>query len=610
MFKTIRRSWNLLTPRQKLGLTILSVARISVNFLDVIGITLVGLTVAVLLGSIDSIAVLAWLPSPFRDSALWLLSLTALAFVTKTILGLLLSRKTALFIAALEVHNSKKIAVAVFSGGLAAMKQRSRSEIEWTVLRSTGLAFNTVLIQGMTLQAEASLAIFILTLMLVADWQVTLAIIVYFALILSLFHSFSSSRFLAAGTFLSSGSVSVAQAVTDITNAYREISVSNKMGHFLDVFAKARESVSRAGAMTTFLSSIPRLIVETALILGALAFLGLEILRSGGQPNFATLGILLVGGLRIMSSLLPLQRSFAELNFNKPQAEGAQNLLEEILSQEAPLEDEHPAYSPKPGRVPGQKALRIEVKDVAFDFKDDSENSATETGNSKRPVIDGVSFAVQEGGYIALVGPSGAGKSTLVDLILGLFQPDSGTVLIDGVPPQRFLRENPGSVGYVPQRPGVVSGTLAENVALGVSPKQIDEARVWEAIQAAELVAFVEGLPHGVHSDLGPHADSLSGGQKQRLGLARALYSRPRLLVLDEATSALDAQTESSVTESLLTLRDEVTIVVVAHRLSTIQNVDEALVLVEGKVLAHGSFSTLRKEVPLIQKYVELMSFG
>lgn len=609
MFKTIQRSWNLLTPRQKLGLSILSFARVAVNFLDVIGVTLIGITVTVLLGNIDSIPLLSWLPSPFRDSALWLLSLTTAAFITKTILGLLLSKKTALFIATVEVFNSKKMAASVFSGGLAGVKERSRSEIEWAVLRSSGVAFGTVLLQGMTLQAELSLAVFILTLMLIADWQVTLGIVVYFSVVLGLFHWFSSPRFLLAGRELSSGSVSVGQAITDIINAYREISVSRKMGYFLEVFGRARELVSKSAATTTYLSSIPRLIVETALMLGALAFLGLEILRSGGQPNFATLGILLVGALRIMSSLLPLQRSFAELNYIKAQAEGAQELLEEILQRES-LDHNDTVTRPKPlTRSPERTGLKIELRDVVFDFKDNLESANAEEPELKKPVIDQISFTVESGGYIALVGPSGAGKSTLVDLILGLFSPDSGIILIDGAPPQEFFQERPGSVGYVPQRPGIVSGTVANNVALGVEAAEIDEVRVWEAIREAELSDFVESLPAGINSDLGPHADSLSGGQKQRLGLARALYSRPRLLVLDEATSALDAQTESSVTESLLKLRGDVTIVVVAHRLSTVQNVDEAFVIVDGALLANGPFSVLRKKVPLIQQYVELMSF-
>ena len=609
MFKTIQRSWNLLTPRQKLGLSILSFARIAVNFLDVIGITLIGITVTVLLGNIDSIPLLSWLPSPFRDSALLLLSVTAAAFITKTILGVLLSRTTALFIATVEVFNSKKMAASVFSSGLAGVKERSRSEIEWAVLRSSGVAFGSVLVQGMTLLSEVSLAIFVLTLMLFADWEVTLGIVAYFTMVLGLFHWFSSPQFLLAGRDLSSGSVSVGQAITNIINAYREISVSRKMGFFLEVFGRARELVAKSAATTTYLNSIPRLIVETALLVGALAFVGLEIFRSGGQPNFAALGILLVGALRIMSSLLPLQRSFTELNYIKGQAEAAQELLEEILHRESLDHDGAVTKSKQLTQSPGQRGLKIELRDVVFDFKDNLQLANTEQSVSKRPVIDQVSLTVEPGGYIALVGPSGAGKSTLVDLVLGLFTADSGDILIDGVPPQDFFQESPGSVGYVPQRPGIVSGTVANNVALGVEAAEIDEVRVWEAIREAELSDFVESLPAGINSDLGPHADSLSGGQKQRLGLARALYSRPRLLVLDEATSALDAQTESSVTESLLKLRGDVTIVVVAHRLSTVQNVDEAFVIVDGAVLANGPFSVLRKKVPLIQQYVELMSF-
>jgi ATP-binding cassette subfamily C protein len=609
MFKTIQRSWNLLTPRQKIGLSILSFARIAVNLLDVIGVTLIGITVTVLLGNIDSIPLLSWLPSPFRDSALWLLSLTAAAFITKTILGLLLSKKTALFIAAVEVFNSKRMAASIFSSGLAGVKERSRSEIEWAVLRSSGVAFGSVLIQGMTLQAEGSLAIFILTLMLVADWQATLGIVVYFSFVLALFQWFSSPRFLLAGRDISAGSVSVGQAVTDIINAYREISVSRKIGYFLEILGRARELVAKSAATTSYLSSIPRLIVETALILGALAFLALELLRSVGQPNFATVGILLVGALRIMSALLPLQRSFAELHYIQAQADGAQELLEVALQGENLNHDDFVPQSRPSTKSPDQKGLKIELRDVVFDFKDKGERARTEESPSRRPVIDQISLTVKSGEYNALVGPSGSGKSTLVDLILGLFSPDSGNISINGAPPQVFFQENPGSVGYVPQRPGIVSGTVANNVALGVEAAEIDEVRVWEAIREAELSDFVESLPAGINSDLGPHADSLSGGQKQRLGLARALYSRPRLLVLDEATSALDAQTESSVTESLLKLRGDVTIIVVAHRLSTVQNVDEAFVIVDGAVLAHGPFNALRKEVPLIQQYVELMSF-
>lgn len=615
MFSTIRRSWRLLSRRQKFGLSTLGLARAAVNFLDVIGIALVGAAITVLLGTIDSIAILDGLPSPFRDSPLWLLLLTAVAFITKTVVALLLSRKTAIFIAAVEVHNSKKIAASLLSRGLEYLKQRSRSEIEWTILRSTGIAFGTVLLQSMTLQAEASLTLLVLGLMLMTDWQVTVAITIYFAVIFGLFQWFSSARFQAAGSQLSAGSVSVGRSLSDIIGAYREIFVSGNTSFFLETFGRARELVARSTATSSYLQSIPRLAIETALILGACFFLAFEILRSSGEPNFASLALVLVGGLRIMSSLLPLQRSFAELKFIKPQAEAAQSLLEEIFGRGAQLGDSASDNFERTKTESPDLTVSIEMRNVVFGFKEQPTHVKAEgkveveIKASQRHVIDGVSMSVAGGSYVALIGPSGSGKSTLVDLILGLYEPMSGTVLINGVPPRQLLRDHPGIVGYVPQAPGIVSGTVAENIALGLRPDEIDKSRVWETVHAAELTDFVRALPEGLDSDLGAHSDSLSGGQKQRLGLARALYLRPKLLILDEATSALDAQTEHLVTKSLLALRERVTVLVVAHRLSTIKKVDEAFVVVEGKILAQGPFERLRKDVPLIQRYIDLMSF-
>ena len=154
----------------------------------------------------------------------------------------------------------------------------------------------------------------------------------------------------------------------------------------------------------------------------------------------------------------------------------------------------------------------------------------------------------------------------------------------------------------------MVSGTIAENVALGESAETIDGDRVWDALEKAELADFVRSLPNGIHSDLGKQSDSLSGGQKQRLGLARALYPNPRLLVLDEATSALDAGTEASISVTIEKLESAVTVIVIAHRLSTIQHADVVYVVEDGRISAEGTFSEVRKKVPLIEEYVRLMA--
>jgi ATP-binding cassette subfamily C protein len=225
------------------------------------------------------------------------------------------------------------------------------------------------------------------------------------------------------------------------------------------------------------------------------------------------------------------------------------------------------------------------------------------------PTISNLSFEIAAGSTTAIVGPSGAGKTTLVDIMLGLYEPQSGSVTIDGLSTSELRRKFPGMIAYVPQRPGLVSGSIAENVALGFDTHEIDEHRVWDALKKAELDLVVKDLPNGIHSSLGAHSDGLSGGQIQRLGLARALYTNPRLIVLDEATSALDATTEASITESIRSLGSETTVVVIAHRLSTIQHSDVVHVMDGGKIIASGTFSEVRKQVPMVEEYVKLMSF-
>jgi ATP-binding cassette subfamily C protein len=242
--------------------------------------------------------------------------------------------------------------------------------------------------------------------------------------------------------------------------------------------------------------------------------------------------------------------------------------------------------------------LPVELKNVVF------YHSGTAS-----PTIKKVSLSIAPGAYVAIVGPSGAGKTTLVDLLLGLYDPAKGSVLVGGDDPRALREHSPGLLSYVPQRPGLVSGSLANNVALGVPDDEIDEDAVRESLRKAQLLDFVDTLPDGIHSSLGPHSDSLSGGQIQRLGFARALYTKPQLIILDEATSALDAATEASVASSIKNVGGETTVIVIAHRLSTIQDADQVHVMDAGKIIASGTFSEIRKAVPMVEEYVQLMSF-
>jgi len=332
-------------------------------------------------------------------------------------------------------------------------------------------------------------------------------------------------------------------------------------------------------------------------MLGVLALIGWQFLRGDLSDGVVTTAVVLAGSFRMMAALLPLQSAVASIKSQGPQAELAQRLLAEARDEGIFSEGKEEAPSTK--QLDSRDALgyHVQVRGVTFSYPDGDDD-----------VVKDVSIDIRPGSFAAIVGPSGAGKTTMVDLLLGMYPPDEGEILVDGRNPETIRVNFPGTISYVPQAPGLVSGTIAQNIALGVHPENVDEAAAWEALEKAQLADYVRALPNGLHSDLGKQSDSLSGGQKQRLGLARALYTKPRLLVLDEATSAMDAKTEAGISTAIEALGESTTLVVIAHRLSTIQHADVVYVMEDGAVLAEGSFSEVRKKVPLVEEYVRLMN--
>jgi ABC-type multidrug transport system fused ATPase/permease subunit len=207
------------------------------------------------------------------------------------------------------------------------------------------------------------------------------------------------------------------------------------------------------------------------------------------------------------------------------------------------------------------------------------------------------------------VGPSGAGKTTLVDLVLGILKPTNGSVTISGMPPEEVVRKWPGAIGYVPQDVVIMNGTIRDNVSMGFAWNESLEELVWDALELAQLREVVERMPKGLETEVGSRGVKLSGGQRQRLGIARALFTKPALLALDEATSALDGQTESEFTSAINALKGKVTVIVIAHRLSTVKEADYLVYLENGRVLGKGSFENLRKCVKEFDEQALLMGF-
>jgi ABC-type multidrug transport system fused ATPase/permease subunit len=208
---------------------------------------------------------------------------------------------------------------------------------------------------------------------------------------------------------------------------------------------------------------------------------------------------------------------------------------------------------------------------------------------------------------VAIVGPSGAGKTSLIDALLGVSMPSEGVIKISGLSSSEAISKWPGAIAYVPQDINISNGTIAYNVGLGYQLSEISESEIWSALETAQLADFVRNLPLGLQTPVGDRGSKLSGGQRQRLGIARALLSNPKLLVLDEATSALDGKSELDVSDAINALKGSMSVVLIAHRLSTVRNADLVVYLDKGRLVTSGSFDEVRKRVPDFDHQAKLM---
>ena len=238
----------------------------------------------------------------------------------------------------------------------------------------------------------------------------------------------------------------------------------------------------------------------------------------------------------------------------------------------------------------------VEVKDLTFSYENNANFS-----------IQSLNLQITPGCQVAITGSSGAGKSTLVDLILGVFSNNSDSIKISGLTPLSAFTRWPGSVAYVPQNITIMNGTIRENVSQGYEFDSLDEARIWNSLAVAHLDQFVKSLPLGIDTRVGEFGNQLSGGQRQRLGIARALFTSPKLLILDEATSALDGETEALISQTIKELKGKCTVILIAHRLSSVMNADKVVYMEGGKIVAEGTFSEVRKLSPDFEKQVKLM---
>lgn len=593
------RAFQILRKPDKAKFAALVLMRVLAQSLDLIGLALVGVIGVTLAAGLNGGRETQFLGFNFQmlssEQVFWLIVMTVSLFLGKSAVASLLLRVTTRFLARVEAETATEVTNYLFSGGLGRLRMVPEGERLWLGLQSTHIGFSVMLFAGANIVTEAALFLVVLLTFLAVDVATTAIIAAYFAFVVITFQLAVSRRLKRLGAELAESSIATNNSILSISGAFREIIAGSALSYYLGVFRLSRSRYAYAASLQRYVMGLPRFLIEAALMVGFLALVLWQFVQGDLAEGMAVTAVFLAGGVRLMAAMLPLQNALSEVRIKGAEAMKALDIVSQLREPKAEDFGE-PGFQMESNR---SRPVSVQFQKVSFAFE----------GTSSKAISE-LTLTIDPGTFAAIVGPSGAGKTTAADVLLGLHQPDSGLVLIDGYSPLEYRGFFPGGMAYVPQRPGIVQGNLRQNVALGHDDSSIDNDRVEKVIHLANLDELVRSLPHGLDTDLGMGKLALSGGQVQRLGIARALYSEPKLLVLDEATSALDAEAEDYVTSMIRSLAGSVTVVVVAHRLSTIQHADKVFVMEGGLLTAEGSFQQVRRRVPLIERYVQLMNLN
>ena len=376
--------------------------------------------------------------------------------------------------------------------------------------------------------------------------------------------------------------IASSEKIVEVLTSYRESVVRNRRSYYAREVEKMRLEISETLAELSLMPSISKYIVETTLVVAGLAISAIQFLVLDASHAVATLAIFIAAGSRLAPAALRVQQGAIQIKRNMGSATPTLDLVEEmkLLKPVDPTID---------GLILNHPNFRgtVEFKNVSFTYP-----------GAPDLAISNVSLNIPLGKTVAFVGSSGAGKTTLIDLLLGVLKPISGEILISNAHPSETIKQFPGAISYVPQDVSVVNGTVKQNICLGYPENSASDEWYWEILEKVGLSDFFKEQELGLESRVGERGGRLSGGQRQRLGIARGLFTNPKLLILDEATSALDGETEAKITKTLESLAGEVTICVIAHRLSSIRNTDLVVYMDRGHVVKSGKFEEVRESVP------------
>jgi ATP-binding cassette, subfamily B, bacterial PglK len=603
-YATITEIWSILVPRDRKVLKAAIFIQGLLSLLDLLGVALIGSIGALSIYGIQSqesenfanyFPRLMQIEDLTFQAQVVFLSIAAVSvLLLKTVTSLYITRKTLEFVSRRGAMVSGNLLKKVLYKTTQEINTHSRQDLIFAA--TTGVQYLTTGVIGIsvTMLADVALLIVLSAGLIVLNPSLAMTTLMIFVFVGVFLNLYFRNKAFKVGSQETVSHVKSADVMGEVVSTIREALVRDTREHYIQEFIRLRTNVAAAEAKRTFMPFVSKYVMEIAIVLGAFVVAGIQFALFDAKTATAGLAIFFGASSRLAPSVLRIQQSLTQIRIYLGHSENTKKLLFDGNNQRQLKTSPH--FDSGSTKVAEEFVPEVLLKDVRFSFSDDDRFELK---------IDLLQIPPLK--QVAIVGASGSGKSTLVDVLLGVLTPNSGLVNISGVTPEIAFKYWPGAVGYVPQSTVIASCSILQNVALGFDPKDVDVLKVKESLHLAGLEEFICEDSSGLYLEVGESGFRLSGGQRQRLGIARALYTQPKLLVLDEATSALDSITESEITNSLNKLRSRVTLVTIAHRLSTVKDADTVIFMDEGKITASGTFEEVRAKVKTFDQQANLL---
>ncbi len=597
---TLGRASRFLTRKDQKKIAIVIVVQIFLSVLDLIGVALIGVLGALAVSGVESqkpggrisgLLDFLGIGSQSLQFQATVLGLTAAALlISRSLLTVYFSRKTMKFLSRRGAQVSTNLISRLLRQNLLFIQAESTQKYLYSVTAGVTTIVLGVLGTLINLVSDVALMLVMGIGLFAVDPTIATSTLVLFALIVFTLYRFLHVKVKKLGVLDSQLSVEANEKIIEVLTAYRESVVRNSRDFYARRISEVKFKHADVLAELSFIPSISKYVIEASIVIGALLVGVLQFSRHDAVHAVATISIFMAAGTRIAPALLRIQQGALQIKGSLGSANPTLELFEKLNVEYIPSADSEPDFIHE-GFIP-----KISVNDLTFKYP-----------TQQKETISNFKLSILPGETVALVGPSGSGKTTFADLMLGILEPSNGVVTVSDLPPLEAISRFPGAIAYVPQDVSVFDGSIRNNVASGFDSKYASDEKIWKALEIANLDKVVMEFPDQIETQVGERGTRLSGGQRQRLGIARAMFTQPKMLLLDEATSALDGMTEAAIAEQIAKLRGNTTVVLIAHRLSTAKSADKVVYISNGKILSVGTFEEVKIAVPDFDSQAKLM---